>query len=57
MRYLITFTNKENKPFMSQWYEAENHFNEELGMVVFDLYKFTYTTNGKDWEPIQIDHL
>lgn len=57
MRYLVTFTNGINEPFLSQWYEYENHYNEDLGMVVYDFYKFIYTTNGKEWQPIKVDHL
>ena len=55
MRYLITITDEE--PFMTDWYSNENHFVNECGMVVYDLYKMVYTDNGKTWKDIPKDHL
>ena len=55
MRYLIT-TNIE-PPFLSDWFDAENHFNAEVGMVVYDLAKGVYTADGEKWEQIEEDHL
>jgi hypothetical protein len=55
MRYLITTT--VQPPFFTQWFEPENNFNIEVGMVVYDLYKFKYTTDGINWNYIEIDHL
>ena len=55
MRYLIT-TNIQ-KPFLTEWFEPENHFNAEVEMVVYDLIKKKYTTDGKTWKRIKIDHL
>lgn len=57
MRYLITFTNLGNDPFITQNYDYDNNFDEEKGMQVFDLYKWLYTTNGVDWMDIPVDHL
>ena len=55
MRYLITTTT--DKPFKTEWYDYENFFNAEIGMIVYDLIKNKYTTDGKTWKRIQIDHL
>ena len=55
MRYLIT-TNIE-PPFLSDWFYAEHHFNAEVGMVVYNLAKGVYTTDGEKWEQIEEDHL
>ena len=55
MRYLIT-TNDQT-PYLTDWFDAENHFNAEVGMVVYDLAKGIYTTNGEKWEQIEEDHL
>ena len=55
MRYLIT-TNIQ-PPFLSDWFDAENNFNAEVGMVVYDLAKGVYTTDGEKWEQIEEDHL
>ena len=55
MRYLIT-TN-ESEPGLTKWFEPENHFNAEIGMVVYDLYLNKYTTDGVTWSDIEIDHL
>lgn len=54
-RYLITIPNKE--PFLSHWFDADNHFNAELGMVVFDLANGLYTTDGKNWKELNENHL
>lgn len=53
-QYLITFTNGES-PSYTNWFDPENHFAE--GMVVFDLYKHLFTTDGINWKNIQEDHL
>lgn len=55
MRYLIT--SKDNEPFLTEYYQFENHFNPDIGMVVFDLAKSSYSTNGQDWMDIEEDHL
>lgn len=57
MQYLITYTDLRFYPFYTKWYEYENHFSEDSGMVVFDLINHLYTTNGKDWQSIPEDHL
>lgn len=51
-RYLIV--TKETS-FVNHWYEYENHY--VYGMTVYDFYEMKYTSNGKDWEPIEEDHL
>ena len=55
MRYLITITDEE--PFLTDWYSNENHFVNECGMVVYDLYKMVYTDDGNTWKDIPEDHL
>lgn len=55
MRYLVTADSYE--PFMTNWFEAENNFNAELNMVVYDLNTYTYTTDGKTWHKLNFDHL
>ncbi len=55
MRYLITTST--NQPFLTNWYEFENHFNADLGMVVYDLELEKYTTDGFTWFDIKSDHL
>ncbi len=55
MRYLIT--TKIQPPFLSRWFDAENHFNAKVGMVVYDLAKSVYTVDGKRWSEIEEDHL
>jgi len=54
-QYLITTSIQE--PFYTNYFDAENHFNSELDMVVFDLRNHTYTTNGIIWQEIKEDHL
>lgn len=53
MRYLVT--SPGNEPFFTNWFDAENNFNE--GMTVYDLAKFVYTTDGINWTEIEEDHL
>ena len=55
MRYLIT-TNVQ-PPFFTDRFDSENHFNAEVEMVVYDLAKGVYTTDGEKWEEIEEDHL
>lgn len=55
MRYLVTTNTLP--PFLTNWYDTKNHFNPEIGMVVYDLYKFIYTTDGVKWNEIIEDHL
>lgn len=47
MRYLVT--TKDNPPFLTEYFDVENHFAENLGMVVYDLCKKIYTKNGRMW--------
>lgn len=56
MRYLIT-TNETDKPFFTDWFDSENNFNPHIGMIVYDLVRLEFTTDGKTWKPIDIDHL
>ena len=55
MRYLIT--TKTETPGLTWIFDAENHFNAEIGMIVYDLHKELYTTDGKNWKQIKIDNL
>lgn len=56
MRYLIT-TNEENSPFLTNWFNAENNYNAEAEMVVYDLVEQKFTSDGETWNEIEIDHL
>lgn len=55
MKYLITY--KKYEPFITNWFDFENHFNHNLIVAVFDLIENKYTNNGKDWVDIEIDTL
>jgi hypothetical protein len=55
MRYLIT--TKVKLPFLTAWFDTENHFNPDVGMVVYDLCKNEFTTDGKTWQKLEVDHL
>jgi hypothetical protein len=57
-RYLITYTEEsETKCFYTHWFEPENSFPAKGEMVVIDLVKNQYMTNGIDWLDIEEDHL
>ena len=55
MRYLITTTVQE--PFLTEWFQSENHFNKDINMVVYDLRTDKYTNDGEHWKKIVFDHL
>ena len=58
MQYLITYIeNGIQKAFYTKWFEPENHFNADIEMVVYDLELWKFTTDGKTWHLIEIDHL
>jgi len=42
---------------MTHWFDAENNYNPELDMVVYDLENHKYTSDGQKWEEIVEDHL
>lgn len=56
MKYLVT-TEEVKSPFLTDWFDVENNFNKDIGMIVYDLETNHYTTNGKNWHEIEIDHL
>lgn len=56
MRYLIT-TKEVKSPFLTDWFDPENHFNPNVEMVVYDLCKNEFTTDGEIWHKIEVDHL
>jgi hypothetical protein len=56
MRYLVT-TESAYAPFVTNYFDAQNHFIAEIGMVVYDLHKLVYTTDGVNWLLIEEDHL
>ena len=53
MRYLII--NPDHEPFLTNWFDYPNFF--VMGMTVFDLHDYTYTTDGDNWKDITEDHL
>jgi len=55
MRYLITMNG--NPPFLTKWFEYDNHWQDGINMVVCDLQNLTYTQDGKTWHPIEQDQL
>ncbi len=55
MRYLVTMNG--NPPFLTKWFEYENHWQDNVNMAVCDLQNLTYTTDGKNWLPIETDQL
>lgn len=56
MRYLITFTDGKS-PFLTDYYTSDNNFVIGNNMIVYDLYKNAYTSDGKIWIEIEVDHL
>jgi len=56
MRYLITYHNGET-PFLTNYFDPENHWNDKLDMVVYDLATNQYMEDGWRWKIIEEDHL
>lgn len=56
MRYLVT-TKEAYTPFLTNWFDLENHFNHDIEMTVYDLQNYVYCTDGKTWQDIEIDNL
>lgn len=56
MRYLVTRANAII-PFVTNIYDYENHWFDNIGMVIYNLQDLMYTTDGKTWLPIEIDQL
>ena len=58
MRYLVTYIeNGMQKAFYTNWFDPDNNFNSEVGMVVFDLVNHKYMVNGLTWINIDEDSL
>lgn len=60
MKYLVIATDPltgEKSAFYTDWFQAENHFNPDAGMVVIDLTHHLVTFDGDSWQDIEIDHL
>lgn len=55
MLYLVTTSN--DKPFLTKWFDFENHWIPNVHMVVYNLSTNEYTSNGVTWNNIEIDHL
>lgn len=56
MKYLVT-TSGAYAPFLTDYFDALNHFNADVEMVVYDLVNLTYTTYGINWFDLNEDHL
>lgn len=58
MKYLVIYIdNGIQKAFYTNWFDVENNFNSEVGMVVFDLVNHKYMVNSLGWSDIDENHL
>lgn len=58
MQFLVTYTQDgKQQAFYTNWFDFENNFNSDLGMVVFDLFNHKYLVNSLGWCDIEEDHL
>ena len=58
MQYLVTYAeNGLQKSFYTKWFDVENNFNSEVGMIVFDLINHKYMVNSLGWTDIEFDNL
>lgn len=54
-RYLITGDGIE--PFTTEWYDYENNYRADLNMIIYDLHRRVYTTDGQVWKQLDWDTL
>ena len=58
MKYLVTYIeNGLQKAFYTNWFDVENNFNSEIGMIVYDLINHKMMVNNLGWTDIEFDHL
>lgn len=58
MQYLVTYVeNGVHKAWYSKWFDVDNNFNEEIGMIVYDLWNDKYMSKAGYWNTIVYDHL
>lgn len=58
MQYLVTYTkNGLQHCFYTKWFDPENNFDSEVGMIVFDLVNHKYMVNSLGWTDIEFDNL
>ena len=55
MRYLVTSNNSE--PFLTKWFDIEDHWIDGVEMVVYNLISGRYTNDGVKWLEIKFDNL
>jgi hypothetical protein len=51
MKYLVVTDSQE--PFLTNRFDSLNQFDAEDNMIIFDLIKRTYTTDGHTWFAIK----
>jgi len=52
-KYLIT---SDHEPFLTNWFDIENNYNEDINMIVYDILNNLYF-DGKTWNPLMEDNL
>jgi hypothetical protein len=58
MQYLVTYLdNGVQKAFYTNWFDVDNNFNSDVGMIVYDLWNDKYMVNSLGWTDITNDHL
>ena len=57
-QYLVTYSeNGTLQAFYTHWFDVENNFDPDKGMIVFDLLNHKYMVNTLGWADIEEDHL
>jgi len=52
-KYLIT---SDYEPFLTNWFDVENNYNEDINMIVYDILNNLYF-QGKEWISLNEDNL
>lgn len=55
MEYTVIL--KDKSVFYTNWFDADNNWNDDCHFMVINNYTLCYTTNGYDWKDIEEDHL
>ena len=58
MRYLVSYVeNGITVVFYTEWFDVDNNFNEDIGMIVYDLHNDKFMSIRGEWNDIKFDHL
>lgn len=57
MRYIIIQTDYPLPVVYTPYFDLQNTFVPNVGMIVIDTSNYMYTDDGVDWQECEFDHL